>query len=240
MRRTAFKSLVLAAALPGLVGNGPARSGGVPPQGTDADSSGPPQFVSQDSLGFPTCDAGVPDPRTVIRIAIPKNLSTTDRKRHVRQRSTRRPETGDDEALFEQSDPNEGTTEEFRTNPFHMEIGSIKGADADPAYVKVRVILRNKAYKFYEDATRTPAVLGVVYERGQPGGDLFCQKGRTDSFTRTRNGKKNVLTFYIKRRQAFPPAPINLIIVADPDPASGATGGFDTPILIDPKIRNDG
>lgn len=238
MRRTAFKSLVLAAALPGLVGNGPARPGDVAPHG--ADRTGEAQFVSESSLGFATCAAGAPEPKTVVRIAIPKNFSTTDRKRHVRHRSTRQPETGDDEALFDNSAPNAGATPDFQTNPFHMEIGSIKGPEVDPAYVKVKVILRNKAYKFYEDASRTPAILGVVYEQGKPGADLFCQKGRADAFTRSRNGKKNVLTFYVLRQKEFPSASINLIVVADCEKPTDTTGGCDTPILIDPKIRNNG
>lgn len=224
----------------------PRKSAGKPPK--DGGWSVQPFQIPASSTALDTC-VGVPEPATVVRIVIPKNLTTTDKTQWVRykkySRATPTPTPTptpsatpalDDEVEWKSSSQNTSSNPDYQTNPFHLDLTTLPVLKDE--WVKVRVFLKDKAYRFF-DHSDSP-IWGIAYDKGAPFSRWFCQKDHDDALSRSKNDKHSVLTFYLQRVKGGGEASVNFVIEADPTKGSGATGGYKTPILIDPKIQNDG
>ena len=141
----------------------------------------------------------------------------------------------DDEDVKGQKE-NDGETDEFKKNPFHVDLDTLD-ATADPVWIKVKVVLRNENLEFQDVPRADPLrrIRGVALEKDDPHEDWFCQKPGT-SIILNRNDR-SVLTYYVRHRWTshLGPASINLHIVA-----RATKTGRETPIIIDPRIKNEG
>lgn len=196
--------------------------------------------------GFETCSNVTA--KTVVRIAIPANLSNiVTTKRLVRYSSVAT--TGDDEEIFDNRrkstvEPGDAKDAEYQDNAFHLTVANVPPVTGE-THLQVRVILRNPNFKFLSRPGRINQIQGVAYEDGMPGAGWLCQladpistlpavpaSGGSDA-----KPARQVLTFFVKRGGGETAA-INFLIGANK--GGGATGGEETPILIDPKIKNNG
>lgn len=198
------------------------------------------KFIPSTLVGLETCPSGL-NPRTVVRIRIPADFDITQPPRRVRHKSYQNPPAGeDDEGQWNGSKVNNGRTPEFGNNPFHVDIGTILPSDADPhvdiSWVKVRVVLRNENFTFFKDPVGTQGrILGVAYEEGNAlAKDWLCQSSTEADVIHENNNERNVLVFFVKRSGTGGEIPINFVVVPE------GPWGVDTPILLDPKVRNNG
>jgi len=186
---------------------------------------------------------GTPGPiQAVVTMALTRDLDLT-----VRRVKSRRTNTSDDE-------DNSGTDNNppnGRGNPFHIYMkGSYPATPPTTGFLRVRIVLpRNSQWNFFNEGTDLDDP-GQIHGAGvsglMPGDTTSTTPGEADiicsnSIRRigTSANNKEIAIFYIdlaKYRQYWGTAniaiPFNIIVWRD--------GQQDTPIIIDPKIRNDG
>lgn len=176
--------------------------------------------------------------KTVARILIPANL-TEMADREIRVRYAASTVTGDDEDIYlNHSTPLDLTNikdSRFAENPFHLETSSISLLN-DETHLEVHVILQSEKLKFLVDAGghKLP-IQGIAYQDGQGGKDWLCQQAHP--ITSPQQAGKSIMTFFVRRQSPGSPneASINFLIGT-----RDSKWGAETPILIDPRIKNDG
>lgn len=208
----------------------------VPPPAPPTTAVRLPEFLLPSSLQPLTGCTFNGEPATVVRIVIPRDFIAADKNTQVRQKVDTGLVGEDDEDAWDASPKNRklDTTTDYTENPYSLDLRTTGVASGE--WVKIKVILKNKAYRFYDHAG-VSAIRGVAAD-STLNGDWLCQKRK--AFDETDKNKLNVLIFYAKRRPGVYEGLVNYIIEPDNKNGSGATGGYDTRIIIDPRIRNEG
>lgn len=243
MRRITMISVALLLSGCGVIGN---RGNSVlGPHGLSISPDAP--------MPTPCNGAGADNPGTgtVVRVVIPEDFSwiTPDPKdatggRRVWHR-TKEPasENENDDLALKSSQPNDppspgASDPEFHQNPFHIDIRAVPKGDE---WVMVRVILVHK------DPANPVLIFGKTPPLPGPSGmqgmifsekiSWICQPTNAIEDKNGYNPKYSVLKFYVHRINKEQ-AGINIVVV--PNGATIPSFGQQTPILIDPKIYNDG
>lgn len=231
----------------GIIGSAPPVAAQKAPARPGASSPEMP-FIATGTAGFRTCEPAdrVDTSTTTIRIKIPKGFETVGNGRQVRVKSgAGAADERDEEDGWSKGYEVPGGSAEFNRNAFHVDLGELKNAGdpdsgvLDRAVVKVRIVLADKDYKFLETRVNGEWIRGVAYPKEDTdAARWFCQKP-TGYITRTGKPtrEKSVLTFFIIREKRTRPVSINLLIAAD---LPNSSEGQETPIILDPKVRNDG
>jgi len=191
------------------------------------------------------CDLGKPDPKQVhgvVSIVLDKFLVLSDRKVFFRNRDTE----NDDDNSGDENKPSKG-----KKNPFHIYIkGIYPSGPPETGFLRVKVAMqRNSPWNFYNEG-KSESGSGKIHGIGissllpddTASTDLKVEKVIcSNSIITVTNGSNNkkVAIFYIdlakyKGYWLEPKAaiPFNIIVWRDDQE--------ETPIIIDPKIRNDG
>jgi hypothetical protein len=186
----------------------------------------------------------------VLRVKVPKNLSDLadpNKKRRVSYKLSSVVDYNDDPDDLDLI--NDGSTQEYKTNPLHIDISTLsKIAIPNDRWIMVRVLLEDRDLKFLDVSDEpTPhdptfddlhginysKLLGTISWICQPPVNVLDPK-KGPIADNLKN--KSILTFFIKRG-ANTELPINFVIIPRD---SSVSVGAQTPILIDPKIYNDG
>lgn len=197
---------------------------------------------------IPITDCSVTEPVSdrVIRLLVPTSILPFEGRQVSVNNGVDRDDFDFDEVYaFREVKPFEAGDLNTRNNPFHFDLVEIsKGDSALKKWYKVKIVIENPKYTFVTN----DQVTGITRSpwRGtnpDPFENNIClaQVGQPDVAPTAvkKHPKTNVstLTFYV-RKGRFKALPLSLNIairLADP-----VAFGSDTPIIIDPKIKNDG
>ena len=180
------------------------------------------------------CPDQNPQFETVIRIMIPKSLLDPDPSkpwRFVKHHKKSNPAN---------SKPNKSKYAEFQRNPLHVDAESV--ADENPTdkskYFKVEVFSENNNLVFFESPlTSAIGIERQIDDQDGKGPDIYANILCQIKDHKPNSAKpKPLLEFFINRQVGKGTSvPVNLMVVGKKDRL-----GAETPIIIDPKIKNDG
>jgi hypothetical protein len=203
-------------------------------------------FISEDSSGFPGCGGNSPPtPKLTVRVLIPNGFLPVNGMRYVRYQDPNMPLNPAITDEYEKwaasnttNDGGDGATGEFNNNPFHINMDTLPKFSSQPYYIQVKVIAQDPNFTYYVDGNASPTIFGIVYEQKNGHKTWFCQHPK-DAVGKSGSRNLNVMTYYVKyKANNEKPASVNMVLV--PDDAVSGIKARQTPILVDPKIKNNG
>jgi hypothetical protein len=167
----------------------------------------------------------------VFKISIPDDLRIS--AGNIVNTDINNPKNEDDDSI---NDPVNSDNTNYQNNPFHIDLTNY-GKSSDGKWFELRIILPDNTYNFYETKSTdvAPNIHGVAYGVGKVDHSMdFCTDGRIHKSTEA-GFKYSTAVFYVQQHDGTKGTyenGYNILIMP--------SGLSDTPIIIDPKVENNG
>jgi hypothetical protein len=169
----------------------------------------------------------------VVRVVIPESFNITKLSRDIRYEPNDPNGTDDqeddDEGRYSVSRENTTNDPEYQSNPFNIDLTpiAVRNDKKSRMYVKIRLIMKDERYKFYQFGGRHAIAYG-----NDEGRDMFCW----DSIKQNKSGK-SVAIFYVRLGEGaeFDASGLYNFALEAKDPAT-----VPAMIVVDPKVKNSG